>query len=207
MSVHFRHARGTAGTRRGAWPSKNRLAANRPGGSCERKHLQYLAGSLSCGRCGSRMLCTASSTLRADAGRRGVWTGTEVTRERYKWADNAMEGVIPADPAVEPEFKAERTVIADALDANRKVTRAEIAAPSAIPATVPTAVMPSVSVAALSPAPAEVDTANTPLPYLKVAEPRCWLDDESQAQSGPRVSGRLLATQDQTNTAGPCDTT
>ncbi|WP_338037434.1 recombinase zinc beta ribbon domain-containing protein [Nocardioides zeae] len=44
---------------------QDRLAANRGGGNRERKHLHYLAGSLRCGRCGSRLVYSANK------GRRG----------------------------------------------------------------------------------------------------------------------------------------
>lgn len=40
---------------------QERLDTNRAGGNRERKHLHYLAGSLFCGRCNSRMLYTANT--------------------------------------------------------------------------------------------------------------------------------------------------
>ena len=148
---------------------EERLDANRAGGNRERKHLHYLAGSLFCGRCSSRMLYTVNNgrggtyeyyvcsgrqtksndcdapyvsvyrienavellwnaeharwhhdavpqvqqrliehlrTLRATSNKDTMSLQRridKVRRDRYKWAENAMEGIVPTDIAREKQ--------------------------------------------------------------------------------------------------------
>ena len=149
---------------------QNRLASNRMGGNRERKHMHYLAGSLWCGSCGSRMMYSVNTGKHGDqyeyyicsgrhtkstgcrapyvaveriesaveqlwAGEHRKWqqdaipelhrrlseqlrilrdeskAGTsslqrrleKIKRDRYKWADHAMEGTVPADIAREKQ--------------------------------------------------------------------------------------------------------
>lgn len=157
---------------------QDRLAANRGTGNRERKHLQYLSGSLYCGRCRSRLVYTINRgrhggvyeyyacsgrqikktdcdaphfavarieeavalvwdaehaawqthavptvheeliqhlrALREESGRNTSLIQRridKVQRDRHKWAESAMDGIVPADIAREKQAQLARQLV------------------------------------------------------------------------------------------------
>lgn len=79
---------------------QDRMASNRDGGNRERKHLHYLAGSLKCRRCDSRMLYSVNTGRRGDryeyyvcSGRHNKSTDCELPYIAVHRIEEAIEGV------------------------------------------------------------------------------------------------------------------